>query len=29
MAEHALAEAAKRGWTVVSMRDDFKEVFAR
>ncbi len=28
-AEHALAEAAQQGWTVVSMRDDFKEVFAR
>lgn len=28
-AEHALAEAAQRDWTVVSMRDDFKEVFAR
>jgi phosphoserine phosphatase len=26
-AEHALAEAAKRGWTVVSMKDDFATVF--
>jgi phosphoserine phosphatase len=26
-AEQALAEAAKRGWTVVSMKDDFLEVF--
>lgn len=27
-AEKALAEAKERGWTVVSMRDDFKVVFA-
>jgi len=27
-AEHALAEAPKRGWTVVSMKDDFATVFA-
>ena len=27
-AEKALAEAHERGWTVVSMRDDFKVVFA-
>ncbi|MGE5291269.1 MAG: HAD family hydrolase [Micromonosporaceae bacterium] len=26
-AEQAFTEAAQRGWTVVSMRDDFKEVF--
>lgn len=26
-AEHALAEAAERGWTVASMRDDFATVF--
>mgnify|MGYP001090134006 CR=1 FL=1 len=26
-AEKALAEAEERGWTVVSMRDDFKVVF--
>jgi phosphoserine phosphatase len=26
-AEHALAEAAKQGWTVVSMKDDFATVF--
>lgn len=26
-AEHALAEADKRGWTVVSMRADFATVF--
>lgn len=23
-----MAEAAKRGWTVVSMKDDWKSVFA-
>ncbi len=27
-AEKALAEAHERGWTVVSMRDDFKVVYA-
>jgi len=27
-AEKALAEAAKRGWTVVSMKDDFETVFS-
>lgn len=27
-AEKALAEAQERGWTVVSMKDDFKVVFA-
>ena len=26
-AEHALAEAAERGWTVVSMKNDFQTVF--
>ncbi len=26
-AEHALAEAAERGWTVVSMKNDFETVF--
>ena len=26
-AEKALTEAARRGWTVVSMRDDFATVF--
>ena len=26
-AEHALAEAATRGWTVVSMKDDWATVF--
>ena len=26
-AEKALAEAAERGWTVVSIKDDFNEVF--
>ena len=26
-AEHALTEAAQRGWTVVSMKDDFETVF--
>ena len=26
-AEHALAEARTRGWTVVSMKDDFASVF--
>jgi hypothetical protein len=26
-AERALAAAAERGWTVISMRDDFAEIF--
>jgi hypothetical protein len=26
-AEHALAEAAERGWTVVSMKSDFATIF--
>lgn len=28
LAENAMAEAAERGWTVVSMKDDWKTVFA-
>jgi phosphoserine phosphatase len=28
LAESAMAEAAQRGWTVVSMKDDWKSVFA-
>lgn len=28
LAENAMAEAAKRGWMVVSMKDDWKSVFA-
>ncbi len=26
-AEKAMAEAGERGWTIVSVKDDFKQVF--